>query len=84
MHVFFAPVGSLSFHKTTSCSDYNGGRLIWVQHKVAGKKKKPQHSYAHYNDMGDVNLSLLLNTTRLVGGITRKPRYYKRQNKGEL
>ena len=48
------------------------------------KKKKPQHSYAHYNDMGDVNLSLLLNTTRLVGGITRKPRYYKRQNKGEL
>ena len=41
---------------------------------------KKTHSYAHYNDMGDVNISLLLNTTRLVGGITRKPRYHKRQN----
>ena len=40
MHVFFAPFGSLSFHKTTSCSDYNGGRLIWVQHKVAEKRKQ--------------------------------------------
>lgn len=45
------------------------------------KKKKNQHSYAHYNDMGDVNISLYWIQR---GGITRKPKYCKRQNKGEL
>lgn len=63
--------------------------LIIMEEDLYGSNPKQLkiHSYAHYNDMGGTNTSFSLSTRSLVlkvGGIIRKPRYHKTQNKGEF